>query len=269
MENWRSRHWSSQDQAGRLIPGQPCEGTWPTLTHRALKVRLQKFLSDAGISSRRGGEQLILQGRVVVNGQIVRELGTKVDPEEDKIRVDDRQAKIKRKIYLALNKPSGYICTRKDEAGRPTIYELLPPEWKVVSAGRLDYNTEGLIFLSNDGDFILKLTHPRYEISKVYKATVLGKITQKEVVLMERGIEDEGETLKATKVRIITANSSRSVVEMELREGKNREIRRMFESLNFPVEKLQRVKIGNIQLRELPIGKWRTLTPAEIKSLLP
>ena len=139
-------------------------------------VRLQKFLADAGIASRRAGEQFILQGRVEVNGAVVDQLGTKVDPLHDKIRVDGQPVRTKRKLYVALNKPRGCVCSRKDEFDRPTIYELLPKEWdNLYSVGRLDYDTEGLIFLTNDGQFALRLTHPRYEVSKKYVATVEGR----------------------------------------------------------------------------------------------
>jgi len=132
-----------------------------------LSVRLQKFLADAGVASRRAGEQFILEGRVEVNGQVVRLLGVKVDPVHDKVRVDGKPVQSKRKLYIALNKPKGCVCSRKDEFERPTIYELLPKEWNnLYSVGRLDYDTEGLIFLTNDGQFALRLTHPRYGVRK-------------------------------------------------------------------------------------------------------
>ena len=140
-------------------------------------LRLQKFLADAGVASRRAGEQLITAGRVAVNGQKVQELGTKVDPARDHVTVDGRPVKAKRKIYLALNKPRGLICSRNDELQRPTIYELLPKEWgHLHSVGRLDFNSEGLLFLTNDGEFSLRLTHPRYGVRKNYLATVEGRV---------------------------------------------------------------------------------------------
>src|SRR6516165_8244524 len=140
-------------------------------------VRLQKFLADAGIASRRAGEQMIRAGRVAVNGTNVVELGTKVDPAKDRVTVDGQPARAKRKIYLALNKPRGLVCSRKDELARPTIYELLPKEWSHLhSVGRLDFNSEGLIFLTNDGEFSLRLTHPRYGVHKRYLATVEGRV---------------------------------------------------------------------------------------------
>lgn len=234
-----------------------------------MTVRLQKFLADAGVASRRASEELITAGRVEVNGQLVRQLGSKVDPDRDHVRVDGQPVRVKRKLYVALNKPRGCVCSRKDELKRPTIYELLPKEWtNVYSVGRLDYNTEGLIFLTNDGDFALHLTHPRYEVRKKYLATIEGPV---EFVTLEKfmnGIFHDGEKLKAERARIVSTNRSRSVVELDLKEGKNREVRRLFESQGITVKNLQRVQIGKIKLGELKSGKWRTLTEPEIKSLL-
>ena len=232
-------------------------------------VRLQKFLADAGIASRRAGEQFILEGRVEVNGEIIRQLGTKVDPLHDRVRVDGKPIRTKRKLYVALNKPRGCVCSRKDEFDRPTIYELLPKEWdNLYSVGRLDYDTEGLIFLTNDGQFALHLTHPRYEIRKKYVVTVDGRVEQEMLNRFTTGVFHEGEKLKAQKARLVSATKSISVAELELTEGKNREVRRMFESQGKTVKRLQRVQIGKIKLGELKPGKWRTLTEPEINSLL-
>ena len=232
-------------------------------------VRLQKFLADAGVASRRAGEQYILDGRVEVNGQVVRLLGTKVDPLHDRISVDGKPLRAKRKLYVALNKPKGCVCSRKDEFERPTIYELLPKEWdNLYSVGRLDYDTEGLIFLTNDGQFALRLTHPRYEITKKYVVTVDGRVEQEMLEKFVRGVYHEGEKLTARRVRLVSASKSVSVAELELNEGKNREVRRMFESQGKMVKRLQRVQIGKIKLGELKPGKWRGLTEPEIKSLL-
>jgi 23S rRNA pseudouridine2605 synthase len=234
-----------------------------------LSLRLQKFLADAGLASRRGAEQFILAGRVEVNGEIVRQLGTKVDPLHDKISVDGKPVRTKRKLYVALNKPRGCVCSRKDEFERPTIYELLPKEWaNLYSVGRLDYDTEGLIFLTNDGQFALRLTHPRYEVSKKYVATVEGRVEAQMLEQFVRGVFDRGEKLKAKKAHLVSATKSVSVAELELTEGKNREVRRMFESQGAKVKRLQRVQIGKIKLGELKPGKWRALTEPEINSLL-
>jgi pseudouridine synthase len=234
-----------------------------------LSVRLQKFLADAGIASRRAAEQIILEGRVRVNGKFVRLLGTKIDPDRDEVILDGKVVRARKKLYIALNKPPGCVCSHKDELGRPTIYQLLPKEWQIVhSVGRLDFNSEGLIFLTNDGQFALRLTHPRYGVRKKYIATVEGKVEPAMLAEFTRGIFHGGEKLKAEKAHLVSASNSRSVVELELNEGKNREVRRMFESQNVSVKKLQRVQIGKIKLGELKLGKWRTLTETEIKTLL-
>ena len=232
-------------------------------------VRLQKFLADAGVASRRTGEQFILEGRVKVNGQVVSLLGSKVDPDRDQVAVDGKVVRPKNLVYVALHKPVGCVCSRKDELGRPTIYELLPREWETVqSVGRLDYNSEGLIFLTNDGQFALRLTHPRYGIRKKYLATVEGAVTPAMMQLFKQGIFHEGERLKALSAKIISGTRAKSVVELELGEGKNREVRRLFESQAVTVKKLQRTQIGKIKLGELKPGKWRTLNAVEIKTLI-
>jgi pseudouridine synthase len=229
---------------------------------------LQKFLADAGVASRRASEQIITEGRVSVNGDPVTELGKKVNPLHDRVAVDGKPIRAKRKIYLALNKPRGLVCSKKDELGRATIYELLPKEWDHLhSVGRLDFNSEGLLFLTNDGELSLRLTHPRYGVKKKYIATVDGPVDDAMLRTFERGIFSEGEKLKAEKARLISGGAQ-SVVELELAEGKNREVRRMFESQSRTVKKLQRIQIGKIKLGELKPGKWRTLTEPEIKSLL-
>ena len=232
-------------------------------------VRLQKYLADAGVASRRAGEQIILAGRVAVNGETVAELGARVDPVHDRVAVDGKPVRAKRKLYVALNKPPGLVCSRKDEFERETIYGLLPKEWgHLHSVGRLDYQSEGLIFLTNDGEFSLHLTHPRYGVRKKYIATVEGRVTPEMLGRFTSGVYYLGEHFKAEKTRLISASQAQSVVELELAQGKYREVRRLFESQNVPVKRLQRVQIGKIKLGELRVGKWRTLTEPEIKSLM-
>jgi 23S rRNA pseudouridine2605 synthase len=232
-------------------------------------IRLQKVLADAGVASRRAGERLIVEGRVTVNGRRVTELGTRVDPDQDEVSVDGQPVRPRKKLYVALNKPRDFLCTRKDPEGRRVVGELLPKEWgNLFTVGRLDRHSEGLLFLTNDGDFALRLTHPRYGVGKVYVATVTGLLEQKDTRRFLEGIEDGGELLKAERVRLLSANHSRSVVELELAQGKNREVRRLFEALGHEVQRLQRVQIGPVQLGRLPLGRWRVLTPAELKSLL-
>jgi len=225
-------------------------------------VRLQKFLSEAGIASRRAGEGLILEGRVSVNGRVIRELGAKVEHGADRVAVDGVPVKgPRRKLYVALNKPRGYVCTRSDPAGRRIISDLLPKEWNILhSVGRLDFESEGLIFLTNDGDFSLRLTHPRYGVRKTYRVVIEGKIEPPDLRRFEHGILSEGQLLKAERARLVVAHPGESVVEIELAEGKNREIRRLIEHTGLRIARLQRTRIGPIRLGELKPGRWRTLT---------
>ena len=232
-------------------------------------VRLQKYLADAGVASRRAGEQIILAGRVAVNGQRVAELGARIDPVHDKVALDGKPVRARRKLYVALNKPPGLVCSRKDEYERPTIYGLLPKEWgHLHSVGRLDYQSEGLIFLTNDGEFSLHVTHPRYGVRKKYVATVEGRVAEEVLGRLTQGVRHQDEQLKAEKARLVSAGPTQSVVELELAQGKYREVRRLFESQHLTVKRLQRVQIGRIKLGELRLGKWRTLTEPEIKSLM-
>jgi pseudouridine synthase len=232
-------------------------------------VRLQKFLAEAGVASRRAAEQIILAGRVAVNGRPVRVLGTKVEPGRDAVKLDGKPVHAKRKLYVVLHKPVGCVCSRQDELGRPTVYDLLPKEWQNLhSVGRLDFNTEGLLFLTNDGQFALCLTHPRYGVRKKYVAAVEGCADKAMLERFLRGVWHAGEKLQAQAARFISAGRSRSVVELELAEGKNREVRRLFESQGLAVKRLQRTQIGKIKLGELKPGRWRALTETEIKTLL-
>ena len=232
-------------------------------------VRLQKYLADSGVASRRAAEQLILAGRITVNGQIVNQLGTKVHPDHDQVYHDGNPVRPRRKIYVALNKPCGFLCSKSDPEGRKTVNMLLPKEWNhLFPVGRLDADSQGLLFLTNDGDFSNRMTHPRYGATKTYRVTVAGKVEPIIVDSLLRGVRDQGELLRAKSARWISASKSRSEFELVLTEGKNREIRRMFSVLGYLVERLERVKIGTIRLGELPEGKWRTLTETEIKSLL-
>jgi 23S rRNA pseudouridine2605 synthase len=232
-------------------------------------IRLQKFLADAGVASRRAGEQIILAGRVSVNGQPVRLLGTKVDPIHDEVTVDGRPIRAKRKLYVALHKPAGCVCSARDELGRQAIHDLLPKEWQNLhSVGRLDFDSEGLIFLTNDGQFALHLTHPRYGVRKKYVATVDGRVDRAMLGQFTRGVWHAGEKLQALAARLVSGSRARSVVELELGEGKNREVRRLFESQGLAVKRLQRTQIGKIKLGELKPGRWRMLTETEIRTLL-
>lgn len=233
------------------------------------RVRLQKFIAEAGVASRRAAESIILEGRVTVNGKVIREMGAKIDPVHDHVTVDGRPLKVRRKIYVAINKPPGCLCTRSDPEKRATILEFLPSEWRdLYPVGRLDFESEGLLFLTNDGDFCLRLTHPRYGIHKKYIATVEGRVEDAQLNRLVQGITHLRQRLKAERFRVLERNNSHTIVELELAEGKNREVRRLFEALGAGVTRLARIQIGAIKLGELPQGKWRILTEAEIKSLL-
>lgn len=232
-------------------------------------VRLQKFLAEAGVASRRASEQLILAGRVTVNGATVQQLGSKVDPDHDTVAVDGQAVRAQKKLHLALHKPKGCVCSKRDELQRATIYELLPKEWRgVYSVGRLDFASEGLLFLTNDGEFALRLTHPRYGVRKRYVVTVDGRVDAEMLQRFTQGVFHDGEKLKAERAWLVSGGKGPSVVELELAEGKNREVRRLFETQGLTVRKLVRTQIGKIKLGELKPGRWRTLTQPEIKSLL-
>lgn len=232
-------------------------------------VRLQKYLAQCGVMSRRAGEQAILDGRVEVNGEVVRRLGTCVDPVHDIVCLDGRMVRPRSKLYVALNKPRGFVCSRRKQGRHLLVSELVPPEWNgLQTVGRLDRDTEGLLFLTNDGDFALRLTHPRYAVPKTYVATVNGRVESETLNRLIRGVWDKGERLKAASVRLLSASNKRSVVELTLVEGKNREVRRLFAAQGLTVSRLVRTRIGSIRLGELKPGRWRALTPPELKSLL-
>jgi 23S rRNA pseudouridine2605 synthase len=230
-------------------------------------VRLQKFLAQAGIASRRAGEAIIREGRVEVNGQTVTRQGIRIDPVADVVSVDGQMIQPLRHHYVAVHKPRGVLCTRKDERQRTILGDLLPSNWDLNPVGRLDRDSEGLIFATNDGDFALRITHPRYEVTKVYQVEVASNVHHRTLRLFTQGVEHNGQMLRAQKVTLLSANRSRSVVELELTEGKNREIRRMFATQKIKIIRLIRMQIGSVKLGELPAGKWRTLTKTEIESL--
>ncbi|MFN0068987.1 MAG: pseudouridine synthase [Limisphaerales bacterium] len=232
-------------------------------------LRLHKFLADAGVASRRAAEQWMRDGRVTVNGTPALEPGCKVDPLHDRVLVDGQPVRAARRLYVALHKPRGYLCTRKDPEERQIVGDLLPSEWSsLYPVGRLDRDSEGLLFLTNDGEFCLHLTHPRYGVHKRYLAVVEGKLDPALLPRLTAGIPDGGETLRAEGAALLAATKSASTVELVLREGRYREVRRMFAALGHRVIRLQRVQIGPIRLGELRPGRWRTLTPAEVKTLL-
>jgi pseudouridine synthase len=233
--------------------------------------RLQKILSQAGIASRRASEQLMLDGRVSVNGVTVTELGTKADPARDDIRVDGRRVKSdERRRYLLLNKPRGYVTTRSDPQQRKTVIDLLGGVREYVyPVGRLDFESEGLLLLTNDGDLAAKLTHPRHGVPRVYEARVLGVPDAHDLSRLSRGIAIDGRRTAAATVTLLgqSRDGGSATLELTIREGRNRQVRKMCEAIGHPVDSLRRVAIGPIRDRKLKPGQWRDLTDAEIAKL--
>jgi pseudouridine synthase len=232
--------------------------------------RLQKILSQAGIASRRASEQLMLEGRVTVNGTTVRELGTKADAASDDIRVDGRRITMpERHRYLLLNKPRGYVTTRSDPQRRPTVIDLLAGVRDYVyPVGRLDYETGGLLILTNDGDLAARLTHPRHGVARVYEAKVLGVPDAHDLERLSRGVTVEGQRMTATSVRVLPSRNDRhATLQITIHEGRNRQVRNMLEAIGHPVDQLTRIAIGPIRDAKLKLGRWRDLTDAEVKSL--
>ncbi len=232
-------------------------------------VRLQKLIAEAGLASRRAAERLILAGRVWVNGAPVIELGAKVDPETDLVTLDGQPVRPRRRLTVALNKPRDYVCSRAKQTPKQKIVgDLLPAEWQdLYPVGRLDRDSEGLLLLTNDGEFCLRLTHPRYGITKHYLATVAGKVDSSVLARLRAGVRDAGDHLRAQRAHLVSANASHSVVRLELTEGKQHEVRRLFAALGFEVERLQRTQIGPLKLGELRSGHWRVLAGPELAAL--
>ena len=233
-------------------------------------IRLQKIISQAGISSRREAERLIIEGRVLVNGNVVRELGAKADPRTDDIRVDGKKIKKEeQKIYILLNKPKGCITTVKDDRGRPTVIDLLRGVKKnVYPVGRLDFNTEGILLLTNDGDFAQHLAHPRHKIPKTYSVKISGVPTEKELRKLSDGVVVFKRKTAPAQVRFDRTTGNNSWLTITLHEGKKRQIRRMCEIIGHPVIKLKRIRYGFLELGNLKIGEHRKLSGIEVKRLM-
>jgi 23S rRNA pseudouridine2605 synthase len=234
-------------------------------------IRLQKVLSQAGVASRRAAEKLMAEGRVSVNGRTIFELGTKADPAHDDIRVDGRRIRpAERSRYILLNKPRGYVTTRSDEKRRKTVIDLLEGVREYVyPVGRLDYETEGLLLLTNDGELAAQLTHPRHGVERTYEARVAGMPDERALEKLRKGIPLDGRRTQPADV--ILANKDRhdvdGVVLITIREGRNRQVRRMLEAVGHPVTRLKRIRFGPISDRKLPVGAWRELSAVEIASL--
>ena len=232
-------------------------------------VRLQKLLAEAGLGSRRHCETLITAGQVHVNGQPVTTLGSKVEPGTDRVTVAGVSVRVERKIYIALNKPAGYICTSHDPQGRRRAIDLIPVDLpRVYTVGRLDGDTEGLLLLTNDGTFSLRLTHPRYKMPKTYCAEVGGALGDDQIDQLLRGVWSDGELLRAAQVFGVRSIGADTELQLVLREGKKRQVRRMLAVVGCPVRRLVRLSVGKISLGNLKPGQWRYLTNEEIRSLI-
>jgi len=231
--------------------------------------RLQKVMSEFGVASRRKCEEMIAAGKVKVNGRFITEQGCKVDIEKDIIEVDGKILKsLDDKLYIILNKPVGCITSVKDQFGRPTVLDLLNGiSIRVFPIGRLDYDTEGLIILTNDGDLTYKITHPKHNIDKTYRALVRGEVNQKDVMNFVMGIEIEDYVTAPAKLEIVKYSKGKSIIDITIHEGKNRQVRKMCSAMGHEVIRLKRIRIGEIGLGNLKIGEWRYLSNSEIKYL--
>ncbi len=235
------------------------------------KVRLQKFLANSGVASRRKCEELILEGKISVNGKIVNELGIKIDPTVDKVEYCGKLIyNTEKLVYILLNKPIGYVTTANDQFNRDTVLDLVKVKERVVPVGRLDMYTSGALILTNNGDFVYKVTHPKHEITKTYTVTVHGIITNEAVEKLRQGVEIEDYVTRPAKVKILKTDEEKNIsrLEITIHEGKNRQVRKMCEAVGSKVIALHRSKIGDIGIKDLKLGSWRYLKDYEVKKLL-
>lgn len=237
------------------------------------EIRLQKFMADSGIASRRKCEELILQGKVQVNGKQITELGTKINPEKDVVEFENKiiNNENKKCVYILLNKPIGYVTTAKDQFGRDTVLDLVKVKERIVPVGRLDMYTSGALILTNDGDFVNKVTHPSHEINKTYNVTVKGIVTDENVKALENGvIIDENYKTKPAIVKILKIDKEKKIsrIQITIHEGKNRQIRKMCKAIDKNVLALHRAKIGELTVKNIPLGKWKFLNKNEIEKLI-
>ena len=234
------------------------------------EIRLQKYLAECGVDSRRKCEQYISDGKVKVNGKVVMELGTKVNPEKDIVEYDNHQIKKEDKnIYILLNKPIGYVTTVKDQFQRETVLNLINIKERIVPVGRLDMYTSGALILTNDGEFVYKVTHPKHEIEKTYTVTIKGIIQNNEIEQLKKGVKIDEYITKPAKVKILKTDIEKNISRLEIiiHEGKNRQVRKMCEAVGRKVLALHRSKIGTINVKNLKIGEWRYLKKQEIDNI--
>lgn len=225
-------------------------------------IRLQKYLAQAGVTSRRNAEKLIVQGKIKVNGKIVTELGIKVIPNIDRVIYNNQEIKIKQEhIYILLNKPIGYVTTAKDQFNRDSVLDLVKTNKRLVPVGRLDMYTSGALILTNDGDFVYKVTHPKHEIEKTYTVTIKGIVKQEEIEMLKKGVEIEGYITKPAKVKILKTDEEKnqSRLEITIHEGKNRQVRKMCEAIEHKVLALHRSKIAGIGVKDIPLREMAIL----------
>lgn len=236
------------------------------------EIRLQKFMADCGIASRRKCEEYIIEGKVKVNGKVINELGAKVNPQKDEVMFDGKVIKQEeKKTYILLNKPIDYVTTVHDQFERKNVLELVKGiEQRLVPVGRLDMYTSGALILTNDGDFVYKITHPKHEVNKTYTATIKGIFNNNAKKQLEEGVQIEDYKTKPAKVKILKIDEERKIsrIEITIHEGKNRQVRKMCEAVGYSVLALHRSKIGDITVKNLKIGEWRYLKKEEIDNLI-
>ena len=232
-------------------------------------VRLQKYLASCGVASRRGSEEIIRSGRVKVNGETVREMGVQIDEEADVITVDDAVVQPEKKmIYIMLNKPVGFVTTVTDDKGRDTVMELVSDiPARIYPVGRLDYDTEGLLLMTNDGDLTYRITHPKNNVEKTYVAEVTGNVTMDTLTRLRRGVVIDGVKTSPAKVEVIGATQLGTKLEITIHEGRNRQVRKMFEAVGCIVKRLKRTREAGLILGHVPLGRWRKLTESEVNML--
>lgn len=237
-----------------------------------MEVRLQKYLADAGVASRRKAEELIARGKVKVNGKVVTEMGCKIDPKKDEVLYLDKKISTKdtKLVYIMLHKPAGYVTTAKEQFGRPSVLDLIKGvDERIYPVGRLDYDTSGLLLLTNDGDLTYKLTHPKHDVDKTYIAKLYGVPDEGALQKFRRGVIIDGVRTKPAKIQIIDKEKDMRfcTAEIIIHEGRNRQVRKMCEAIKHPVAQLQRVATGDLTMGDLQKGKFRHLTEKEVKYL--
>ena len=235
------------------------------------EVRLQKYLANCGIASRRKAEELIINGKISVNGKVITEFGTKINPSVDKVLYNGKEVKLEdENVYILLNKPIGYVTTAKDQFGRDSVMDLVKVKERIVPVGRLDMYTSGALILTNDGDFVYQVTHPKHEIEKTYTVTIKGIVTNEEIERLRKGVKIEEYITKEAKVKILKTDEEKkqSRLEITIHEGKNRQVRKMCEAIGHKVLALHRSKIAGIGVKDLKLGKWRYLSKTEVNKIL-